>query len=539
MKAHNRIFATSIHHSIFHKTNANSNKQLSSQLAIGAHDSQFGRMIVRPQSLSSSTVENRKLDVGLYHLSGATDTKSDMQGNNATKMTSFPMASEKPEPQTTLPINQRRGSSPSKLHLEECRQLSPPIVRINSPQNNEDLDAVEKHLGDMLEATIASIESGFQFKSTTKQHKFTSAMHSSHNSVKDDQDSPMSFFTGSLNYFLKPCKRYDDNEYAQPAQYSSWSTDVSSADWTNEASTSASKKRRAIMREFGKTQSLEPSWTTTSEDTHASEQSSPKHTLEFSPTYSDQHRLCSETSEFDSEDQIDEYMMMLHSNPELFLASVRKGYVPTSNFKNYVPPCNSTPGMKHRLSKPKMKEIGRAQTLEPSWTPETSPKKQRSRYCADIITSSSDRFEKKDFDSGYVRKTQSFPETDTTVYGNISNRNDHDDEPSTYNPSIIITPPSRSSSFVNRLQYAPQFSIMKSGSGSRQIRSHSLAPEKIHAEAAEAVHIKRFLSHGNLISQQHGEGLNSSIEYLPLLSTYEDNLSQTVHDRYYIRPSKI
>ena len=454
----------------------------------------------RPRSFSSSTVEKANQSNVLNSLCGATKERDNNTINDNNKQNVI----------DTLPPIQRRGSSPSKFHSDQFSRLSPPVVRVNSPQNNEDLDAVEKHLGDMLEATIASIESGIPFKpkdSLLDENTFTSGGQLVD---IDDEDSPLSFFTGSFNYFFRPRKRYTDNSYHQPAQYASWSSDISSAD---QHVGERDKRKRPSVRDIGRTQSLEPSWTIPQESQKTSS------TSEFSRDSS----LFSETSGFDTEDQIDEYMMMLHSNPELFLASVRKGCV-SSQVQNLLNvPRSSTNARRNR--RPSMKEIDRAQTLDPSWTVESSPTEQRYSElgCSkehDVLSYNND-YESHDT---YVRKTQSFPESEV-IFCNSADRTGPNEA---WTPTIIVTPPSRSGSFITDVHSGPASSIY-----GRKVRSRSLAPivETRLSEQEEAIKLRKFLSHDNLITK----GVLSIYpeEYWPSRTPFDRTEDRRFIDRYY------
>ena len=304
----------------------------------------------------------------------------------------------------TIPT-QRRGSSPSKLSTDQSYRLSPPIVRVNSPPNNDDLDAVEKQLGDILEATIASIESGANMlPMKSMEDKIVFRGEDKHSNI-DDDDSPLSYFTGSFNYFFRPKERYKNYSYHQQAQYSSWSSNISN---NEEYERNTTSQKRVNLKSIGRAKSLEPSWTT---------EVSPSQNVDITQSGFPSSALSPETSGFDTDDQIDEYMMMLHSNPELFLASVRKGCI-SSEIKNVING-NGLPSKRSSNRKPTMKDLGRAQTLEPSWTPDTGPtknffsnNKNNTQYCGNRYFI--DRNTKvMDYINPYtlVRSTQSFPGT--------------------------------------------------------------------------------------------------------------------------------
>ena len=405
---------------------------------------------------------------------------------------------------------QRRGSSPSQFPNTQISRLSPPVVRVNSPPNNEDLDAVEKQLGDMLEATIASIESGVQLnpkESPGNKKKFRCGGQLID---IDDENSPLSFFTGSFNYFFRPRKRYNDNLYHQPAQYSSLSSDMYKEEKVAKENGST---RRPSLCNIGRTQSLEPSWTT---EQGCTQTPSPTRSnfVNSSPP------LSSEASGYDTEDRIDEYMMMLHSNPDLFLASVRKGCLSSGIQNTLHTPQYHT---KRRLSKkPTMKEVGRAKTLEPSWTPESSPTK--SRY-ANLtcnkgyhkVDYNNDHCEKFDYNElgTLVKKTHSAPETQATFFNNLNTVCSND----AWAPAII----------EEDFNYSPLYPTY-----GRRFRSKSLAPyipiETKSPERGNSVQLRKFLSQGNLIGTT---AMPIYSRELPPQVLFENTEKRRYMDRYY------
>ena len=400
-------------------------------------------------------------------------------------------------------------------------RLSPPVVRINSPPNNADLEDVEKQLNSMLEATIASIESGTPIKSKVLLPEMDSFNGGGQLVDIDDEDSPLSFFTGSFNYFFKPRKRYGDGSYHQEAKYSSWSSDVSTADQTIHPRRDG---RRQSMRDIGRAKSLEPSWIKESWNNNHS-RSTNQLTQENSPNHSHSSTL------YDTDDQIDEYMMMLHSNPDLFLASIRKGYLSSEIHKAI----DKSPFSVNRALKPKpsMKEIGRAQTLEPSWTPESmtidrryvalkkeSPKNNHSLDVPDI-------FNYGDGKETHLRKVaRSGPEATEVFSEDFSPLRSINSFP----PAIIVTPPSRA-----EFDEAESNPISLSALCGRKMRSKSLAPDITEQSMfphiqEESVRLRKFLSHGNLLGNDKSS-MNST-DLRPQLSLDYNEIRRRYIDRY-------
>ena len=427
--------------------------------------------------------------------------------------------------QLIIPV-QRRGSSPSKIITDQSKRLSPPIVRVNSPPNNEDLDAVEKQLGEMLEATIASIESGAILSPKEPvTDKFT---YRSGGQLLDgdDDDSPLSFFTGSFNYFFRPKERYKTDSYHQPAQYSSWSSNISN----NEEYTENNRyQKRPNMSSIGRTKSLEPSWT--SDEYPTPSMTSTKSDLPAPSLES------SGTSGFDTEDQIDEYMMMLHSNPELFLASVRKGCVPSEleiaineNEMSLKPSLNRNPTLKN---------LGRAQTLEPSWTPEASPTRNFFHNCTIKTELSKNRYDKDDNEKlldyctphAIVRNTQSFPEPGMNLsYSNFPHNITTSSSNETWVPNIIVTPPSRRGRFESDYESGPSPFVYH-----KKIRSKSLGPHipigEIPSPSSKSIKLRKFLSQGNLIATS---AMPLHSRELPSRVLFENTEKRRFIDRYYM-----
>ena len=474
----------------------NSKVENSSSLNI-ARRQNSGKM--RQRSFSNSDVEKENPSIDLINLCGAikecdTSNIDDSFGCHVNDIQS---------------PNQRRGSTPSKFPSDTIKRLSPPVVRVNSPQNNEDLDAVEKQLGDMLEATIASIESGIPFKSQD------SYVRGGQIANTDDEDSPLSFFTGSFNYFFKPQKRYSNNSYHQPAQYSSWSSDISS---TDQLEKSTNFRRRQSLRDIGRTQSLDPPLNTRPENN--------QHSYATRLGFPGEYLSGTESSGFDTEDQIDEYMMLLHSNPELFLASVRKngGSFETQQEQN----TERTSTKRQLKRKPSIKDLGRAQTLEPSWTPESSTRE-------DIYTrgNCNDEFHKphdhnrdvtpyyyKDHHA-YVRKTKSVPETKEVFCDDLSTTRNNN----VLAPTIIVTPPSQRP--YGNFEFN---AIAPSSIYHRKLRSKSLAlniaRETISSNEEESIKLRKFLSQGNLIRKNVGEARE-----LPSQKLFENGENRRYTDR--------
>ena len=422
--------------------------------------------------------------------------------------------------------SQRRGSSPSKLSTDKFKRLSPPIVRVNSPPNNDDLDAVEKQLGDMLEATIASIESGARI--THMESLADKIPYKSRGQLVDidDDDSPLSFFTGSFNYFFSPKERYKTDSYDQPAQYSSWSSNISSSE---EYTKNGNCQKRPNMRCIGRTKSLEPSWTTNENQI--------ENVSEIQPHCNSSSPLSSAASGFDTEDQIDEYMMMLHSNPELFLASVRKGCM-SSEVKNALNGNYFSP-KRRRNKKPSMKELGRAQTLEPSWTPESSPTRNfhsnnqineepcQPRYVIDENVEMIDDYNPH----ALVRSTQSFPATRVNLSNpSIFNSFNMSTSNEAWTPSIIVTPPSSSKHFLSDFESIPQPILH-----GKKFRSKSLAPhvpiDELSSAREESIKLRKFLSQGNLIATS---AMPFSSRELPSRILFENAEKRRYIDRYYM-----
>ena len=395
-------------------------------------------------------------------------------------------------------------------------RLSPPVVRINSPPNNADLEDVEKQLNSMLEATIASIESGTPIKPKELLPGMDSFKNGGQLVDIDDEDSPLSFFTGSFNYFFQPRKRYDDGSYHQEAKYSSWSSDVSTADQTIHPSQTIRPRRdgrRQSMRDIGRAKSLEPSWIKESWDNNHS-----RSTNQI-PQESSPHN--SNSSTMDTDDQIDEYMMMLHSNPDLFLASIRKGYMSSGIHKAI----DNSPSSANRVlrPKPRMKDIGRAQTLEPSWIPESltidsryvalnkvSPKSKRSYDIPDIFIYGDGKeahLRKVGRSAPHLPLLRKFPP-----------------------PAIIVTPPSRA-----EFHESENNSISLSALYGRKMRSKSLAPD-ITEESSfphnqeDSVTLRKFLSHGNLLGNDKTP--MSATELRPELSLEYNEIRRRYIDRY-------
>ena len=426
---------------------------------------------------------------------------------------------------TTHPI-QRRGSSPSKFSTDLFKRLSPPIVRVNSPPNNEDLDAVEKQLGDMLEATIASIESGAKIlPKESMEDKITFRSGGQLVDI-DDDDSPLSFFTGSFNYFFRPKERYKNYSNHQPAQYSSWSSNIENND---EYVLNRNCQKRTNLRSIGRTKSLEPSWKSDVKEDQSIEINLPNF-----PTPSP---LSSGTSGFDTEDQIDEYMMMLHSNPELFLASVRKGCM-SSEIKNIING-SELPSKYSSKRKPTMKDLGRAQTLEPSWTPDTDTTENfysKSRINTEYNRTRYDRDENSEImeyinHNPLVRNTQSFQETEFHRSNpklsndlNISSSNE------TRVPSIIVSPASRRDRFLSEFDSIPPSFVYH-----KRFRSKSLAPyvpsDEISSARRESIKLRKFLSQGNLRATS---ALPLSSRELPPRALFENTEKRRYIDRYYM-----
>ena len=399
-----------------------------------------------------------------------------------------------------------------------------PIVRVNSPPNNDDLDAVEKQLGDMLEATIASIESGARIM-PRESLADTITLKSGGQMVDiGDDDSPLSFFTGSFNYFFRPKERYKTDSYHQPAQYLSWSSNISSSD---EYTQNRKCQERANLQCIGRTKSLEPSWTTNETpienvsriDCHSS-----------SP-------LSSGTSGFDTEDQMDEYMMMLHSNPELFLASVRKGCM-SSEIKSALNG-NCFSQKQYLNKKPTMKEIGRAQTLEPSWTPDSYPTKQF--YCNNKDDNESfqrrygidENVEITNYNNSHalVRSTQSFPATRSNLSNpGLFNTFNLSPENESWAPTIILTPPNRSECFLSDFELISQSPVH-----GKKFRSKSLAPhipiDELSSARGESIKLRKFLSQGNLIATS---AMPLSSRELPSRILFENTEKRRYIDRYYM-----
>ena len=469
---------------------------------------------VRLRSFSSSAVESEPDSDTLTNEFGARKECDNRNERDAIdKLYIDPM---------TLPT-QRRGSSPSKLSTDQSNRLSPPIVRVNSPPNNDDLDAVEKQLGDMLEATIASIESGAKMlpmKSMENKIEFRGG--DQHGNI-DDDDSPLSYFTGSFNYFFRPKERYKNYSYHQPAQYSSWSSNISNND---EYERNTASPKRANLKSIGRAKSLEPSWTT---------EVNPTQNVDMRQSDFPSSPLSTQTSGFDTEDQIDEYMMMLHSNPELFLASVRKGCI-SSEVKNVINE-NALASKRSSNKKPSMKDLGRAQTLEPSWTPDTVPTKNfvannkiNAQYCGTRYFI--DRKAKiMDNINPYtlVRSTQSFPETGFhSSYPNIPN----DINSFTLNearvPSIIVSPPSSLERFLSDFE-----SVSPSYVYHKRFRSKSLAPyvpiDELSSTRRESIKLRKFLSQGNLRATS---ALPLSSRELPSRVLFENTEKRRYIDRY-------
>ena len=465
----------------------------------------------RPRSFSSSAIEDENNLKTLTNNSGATNVCDSCWNENN---------SSKQEVQNSISTIQRRGSSPSQFPKTQLSRLSPPVVRVNSPPNNEDLDEVEKQLGDMLEATIASIESGVQLNPKESPGNKSKFQCGGQLIDIDDENSPLSFFTGSFNYFFRPRKRYNDNLYHQPAQYSSWSSDMYNAE---KVAKENDCRRRPSLLNIGRTQSLEPSWTTKQGCT---QNSSPARSnfVNASPP------LSSEASGYDTEDRIDEYTMMLHSNPDLFLASVRKGCVSSGVQNTIHTPQYST---KRRGSKkPTMKEVGRAKTLEPSWTPESSPTKNRytilrgnnEYHEVDYNNENRNTFDYNELDT-HVIKTHSVPETNNRFVDNINTVCSND----AWAPDIIGTPPRRSELYEEDFNYSPLYSTY-----GRRFRSKSLAPcipiETKSPERGNLVQLRKFLSQGNLIGTT---AMPIYSRELPPQVLFENTEKRRYMDRYY------
>ena len=420
---------------------------------------------------------------------------------------------------------QRRGSSPSKLSIDQSNRLSPPVVRVNSPPNNDDLDAVEKQLGDMLEATIASIESGANMlPMKSMEDKIVFRGGDKHSNI-DDDDSPLSYFTGSFNYFFRPKERYKNYSYNQPAQYSSWSSNISNND---EYERNTASHQRANLKNIGRAKSLEPSWTTEGNATQNVDITQP----DF-PASS----ISPETSRCDTEDQIDEYMMMLHSNPELFLASVRKGCI-SSDVKNVLDG-NALALKRSPNRKPTMKDLGRAQTLEPSWTPDAVPtnnfvanNKTNTQYCEtryfiDRNAKITDNMNPYNL----VRSTESFPGTGFhSSYPNIPNDINSFSLNEARVPSIIVSPPSSLERFLSDFE-----SVSPSYVYHKRFRSKSLAPyvpiDELSSTRRESIKLRKFLSQGNLRATS---ALPLSSRELPSRVLFENTEKRRYIDRYYM-----
>ena len=471
---------------------------------------------VRLRSFSSSAVENEPDSDTLTSEFGARkecDNRNERDAINELYI----------DPMTILP--QRRGSSPSKLSTDQSNRLSPPIVRVNSPPNNDDLDAVEKQLGDMLEATIASIESGAKMlPMKSMEDKFVFRGGDQDGNI-DDDDSPLSYFTGSFNYFFRPKDRYKNYSYHQPAQYSSWSSNISN---NVESERNTTSQRRVNLKSIGRAKSLEPSWTT---------DVNPTHNVDIIQSDFPSSPLSTETSGFDTEDQIDEYMMMLHSNPELFLASVRKGCI-SSEVKNIING-NGLSSKRSSNRKPTMKDLGRAQTLEPSWTPDTAPtkhfldnNKNDTQYCgtryfidrnAKIMDSINPYTE--------VRSTQSFPGTEFhSSYPDIPNNMYSSSSNEARVPSIIVSPPSSLERFLSDFE-----SVSPSYVYHKRFRSKSLAPyvpiDELSSTRSESIKLRKFLSQGNLRATS---ALPLSSRELPSRVLFENTEKRRYIDRYYM-----
>ena len=479
----------------------------------------------RQPSISSSTLENDQETSFLINPSGAiqqrdnepnqrcgdyqiSDTPLQRRGSIPSKFTNNPLNMDTNLTSPELnPIITEVGASNGANN--PMIRLSPPVVRINSPPNNADLDDVEKQLNSMLEATIASIESGTPVKPKELLPGMGSVKSGGQLVDIDDEDSPLSFFTGSFNYFFQPRKRYSDGSYHQEAKYSSWSSDVSTADQTIHP---RGDRRRQSIRDIGRAKSLEPSWI--KESWNNSHSRSPNQvTQENSPHYSN-------SSTIDTDDQIDEYMMMLHSNPDLFLASIRKGYMSSGIHKAI----DNSPSSVNRVlrPKPRMKDVGRAQTLEPSWIPESltigsryvalnkvSPKSNRSYDIPDI-------FKYGDGKEAHLRK--------------VGRSAPHLPLLRKFPPAIIVTPPSRA-----EFHESENNSISLSALYGRKMRSKSLAPD-ITEDATfphnqeDSVKLRKFLSHGNLLGNDKTSMSSTGLH--PELSLEYNEIRRRYIDRY-------
>ena len=500
------------------------------------------KIVQKERQRSSSTLEDEHETTFLINASGAIQQRDNepnqrygdyqisdnyidikpvqRRGSIPSKFTNNPLNIETNLTKTELE-SLTKEVGPSNGATNPMIRLSPPVVRINSPPNNADLEDVEKQLNSMLEATIASIESGTPIKPKVLLPEIESFQGGGQLVDIDDEDSPLSFFTGSFNYFFKPRKRYGDGSYHQEAKYSSWSSDVSTADQTIHPRRDG---RRQSMRDIGRAKSLEPSWIKESWNNNHS-RSTHQLTQENSPHHS-------HSSTMDTDDQIDEYMMMLHSNPDLFLASIRKGYLSSEVHKAI----DKSPFSVNRALKPKpsMKDIGRARTLEPSWTPESltidnryvalkkeSPKTNCSLDVPDI-------FNYGDGKETNLRKVaRSGPEATEVFSEDFSPFRSIDTFPP---PAIIVTPPSRA-----EFHESESNSVSLSALCGRKMRSKSLAPDITEQSMfphnqEESVKLRKFLSHGNLLGN-YKTSMNST-ELRPELSLDYNEIRRRYIDRY-------